>query len=44
VERLSRVIFAVKVGSITSEEGLKAQKEIFSNLPATARKSTTLDN
>lgn len=44
VERLSRVIFAVKVKSITSEEGLSAQKQIFSDLPKQARKSTTLDN
>jgi len=39
VERLSRTIFAVKVKQITSEEGLKAQKEIFSSLPEKARRS-----
>jgi len=36
--------FALKVTSITSEEGLKAQTEIFTNIPENARLSTTLDN
>lgn len=44
VERLSRIMFAVKVGSISSEEALKAQRKIFEDLPDSARKSTTLDN
>ena len=44
VERLSRVTFAVKVKDISSEEGLRAQKEIFESLPVNARRSTTLDN
>jgi len=44
VERLSRIIFAIKVKSISSEEALKAQKEIFEELPEKARKSVTLDN
>jgi len=44
VERLSRLTFAVKVKSITSEEGLRAQMEIFNLLPKRARLSTTLDN
>lgn len=44
VERLSRIIFAIKVKTITSEEAVKVQKEIFSSLPANARLSTTLDN
>ena len=44
VERLSRRTFAVKVENISSEDGLKAQKEIFSSLSETARRSTTLDN
>lgn len=44
VERLSRTIFAVKVKSISSNETLKAQKEIFESLPSKARISITLDN
>ncbi len=44
VERLSRITFAVKVNNISSEEGLRAQKDIFSDLPEKARRSTTLDN
>lgn len=44
VERLSRLLAARKVPAITSEEALKAQKEIFQPLPKVARQSTTLDN
>lgn len=44
VERLSRITFATKVQSITSEEGIKAQQKIFTDLPQKARRSTTLDN
>lgn len=44
VERLSRITFAVKVKSISSIEALKAQKEIFTDLPSKARISVTLDN
>ena len=44
VERMSRKIAAVKVKTITSEEALRAQEQIFSPLPSRARKSTTLDN
>jgi len=44
VERLSRAIFAIKVKSITSEEAVDAQLEIFEELPKSARKTTTLDN
>lgn len=44
VERVSRIMFAVKVSSISSEDGLKAQTEIFGELPENARRSTTLDN
>src|SRR3989338_764849 len=44
VERLSRLIFAIKVNAISSDEGLKAQKDIFAVLPNQARLSTTLDN
>jgi len=43
-ERLTKLFAAKKVGSITSEEALEAQKKIFSALPKKARKSTTLDN
>lgn len=41
VERYSRMYFAIKVGAINSDETLKAQIKMFSNLPV---KSTTLDN
>jgi IS30 family transposase len=44
VERFSRKYFVKKVESITSEEALRAQIEIFTNLPEEARKSVTLDN
>lgn len=44
VERVSRTTFAVKVSKITSEEGVRAQREIFGDLPEEARRSTTLDN
>lgn len=44
VERISRKYFAILVDSISSEEAIKAQVEIFENLPVFARKSTTLDN
>lgn len=44
VERVSRMTFAVKVDSISSEAALQAQKKIFSSLPPQARQSTTLDN
>jgi len=44
VERMCRKIKAVKVDAITSEEALRAQKQIFSPIPDHARKSTTLDN
>ncbi|MGH7237155.1 MAG: IS30 family transposase, partial [Candidatus Saccharimonadales bacterium] len=44
VERLSRKLFARKVGRIGSRETTDAQLLIFSGLPAVARLSTTLDN
>jgi len=44
VERLSRKYFVRKVNSISSDEALKAQLEIFEGLPNFARRSTTLDN
>jgi len=44
VERISRKYFAILVSTINSEEGIRAQKEIFDKLPEFARKSTTLDN
>ena len=44
VERISRKYFAKLVAQIDSEEAVKAQEEIFSSLPASARRSTTLDN
>lgn len=44
VERVSRRYFVKLVNNINSEEAIKAQIEIFESLPASARKSTTLDN
>ena len=44
VERISRKFFARKVSAITSEEAVRAQKELFGVLPRRARRSTTLDN
>jgi IS30 family transposase len=44
VERFSRKFFAVKVARVTSAETAEAQIRIFANLPAEARRSTTLDN
>lgn len=44
VERVSRLMLAVKVKQVSSEEAIKAQKAMFAPLPAKARKSTTLDN
>lgn len=43
-ERLSRMTKALKLKTITSQETVKAQEEIFSPFPRQARKSTTLDN
>lgn len=44
VERMSRFFLARRVDRIDSPEGINAQKIIFSQLPNTARISTTLDN
>lgn len=44
VERVSRFLIAQKVLSITSEETIVVQKDMFSRLPKYMRKSTTLDN
>ena len=44
VERKSRFLAARKVIRIDSPEAVKAQKQIFSHLPAHARKTVTLDN
>lgn len=44
VERVSRKIVGRKVDAITSEETARVQGEIFAQMPAKARKSTTLDN
>lgn len=44
VERVSRLLLAAKVETITSEETIKVQLNMFEELPASARKSTTLDN
>lgn len=44
VERLSRKIMALKVPTITSEVAVAVQQQLFSQLPKSARRSTTLDN
>ena len=44
VERLSRKLFAQKVGRIASREATDAQLAIFGSIPAAARLTTTLDN
>lgn len=44
VERMSRIIAGRKVDSISSEITIVVQKQLFADLPALARKSTTLDN
>lgn len=44
VERLSRKLFAEKVGRIASRETTDAQLQIFAGLPEAARLTTTLDN
>ena len=44
VERLSRLMLAGKVTAIDSPKTLSAQVTMFSRLPDSARKSTTLDN
>lgn len=44
VERKTRMTFAVKLSSLTSEETLKAQEYLFSWLPDQMKKSTTVDN
>jgi len=44
VERVSRMYFVRFVKRIDSDEGIRAQKEIFGSLPSMARKSVTLDN
>ncbi len=44
VERLSRKLFAEKVGRIASRETTDAQLQIFACLPEAARLTTTLDN
>lgn len=44
VERLSRMYFALKVGSINSEEAIRAQECIFSRLSKGLVRSVTLDN
>lgn len=44
VERVSRFLLAKKVGTITSEEAIRAQQILFGQLPENLRRSTTLDN
>lgn len=43
-ERVTSLIRMEKIGKINSEETIKAQFTIFSPLPPTLRRSTTLDN
>ena len=44
VERVSRFLVAKKVTSMTSEQTSMVQQELFSRIPCSLRKSTTLDN
>ena len=44
VERMSRKILGKKVAHITSEVTVAVQKQLFTDVPELARKSTTLDN
>lgn len=44
VERLSRLLLAKKVDTISSQDTITAQLELFKVLPKVACKSTTLDN
>jgi transposase, IS30 family len=44
VERVSRLLAAQKMKTITSKQAVIAQIRIFKNLPKHARRSTTLDN
>ena len=44
VERVLKLTRAQKINSITGEETIKAQQEIFSSLPQKLRKTLTLDN
>jgi IS30 family transposase len=44
VERLSRFLIARKVNAITSQATIEVQQQIFAELPAALRRSTTLDN
>jgi IS30 family transposase len=44
VERKSRLLMAAKVGQISSDVTIEAQKAMFEALPKEARRSTTLDN
>ena len=44
VERVSRMYFARKVEDMSSKQALKAQLEIFKNIPGKKVRSVTLDN
>jgi IS30 family transposase len=44
VERISRFMVARKVPAISSEATITVQQQIFSDIPACLRRSTTLDN
>lgn len=44
VERKSRKLLARKVGRVAADETVQAQQGMFQDLPAGARRSTTLDN
>lgn len=43
-ERVSSLIRMEKMARLTSDESIKAQKRIYSRLPPSLRRSTTLDN
>jgi len=44
VKRVSRFIAAGKVMAITSSSAINVQRQLFADIPKSARKSTTLDN
>jgi IS30 family transposase len=44
VERTTRFYVATKVEAVTSKDAVAAQKDLFSRLPAAARRSVTMDN
>lgn len=44
MERLTNLYAAVKIAAVSGPQTLKAQRQIFGDMPPQARRSTTLDN